>query len=146
MVSYIICLLIHDLNKLSNGTGNSHKFYECVIAVKERYERLREEMSLRDKEDKVLHRQRLREKRTKEKMKLKRRRGNEEEEEEDDYSEQDEEAENKAPKRSKIYFGSDDDAEQEQKKEKNDVGVIADSISVGEQEALALKLLSSMHS
>lgn len=145
MVSYIICLLIHDLNKLSNGTGNSHKFYECVIAVKERYERLREEMSLRDKEDKVLHRQRLREKRTKEKMKLKRRRGNEEEEEEDDYSE-DEEAENKAPKRSKIYFGSDDDAEQEQKKEKNDVGVIADSISVGEQEALALKLLSSMHS
>ncbi|KAJ0966154.1 hypothetical protein J5N97_027292 [Dioscorea zingiberensis] len=106
--------------------------------VKERYEKLKEEMKQRDKEDKVLNRQRLREKRTKEKMKLKRWR---EEDEEDDDPDLDE-AENGAPKKSKLYFDSDDSADEK----REDVNLKTDAISLAEQEALALKLLNSMHS
>ncbi|ONK75009.1 uncharacterized protein A4U43_C03F12360 [Asparagus officinalis] len=111
--------------------------------VKERYKKLRQEMDLRDKEDKVLLRQRLREKRTKEKMKLKRWR--EEEQDEEDASDQDEEAKSNVTKRSKIYFNNDSD-DDKQDQEAKDMGPIPDSVSVTEQEALALKLLSSMHS
>ncbi|KAM0943806.1 putative RNA helicase [Dioscorea sansibarensis] len=107
--------------------------------VKERYEKLKEEMKQRDKEDKVLHRQRLREKRTKEKMKLKRWR--EEDEEDDDGLDMDE-TESGAPKKSKLYFHSDDDADEK----RDDVRLKPDSISIAEQEELALKLLNSMHS
>lgn len=111
--------------------------------VKERYAKLREEMKERDKEDKFLHRQRLRERRTKEKIKLKRwREGEEEVDTEGDQSESDDTNKGK-PKRSKIYFDSDDD---DGEKGNENVGVSADSISIAEQEALALKLLSSMHS
>nr|DAD20510.1 TPA_asm: hypothetical protein HUJ06_021973 [Nelumbo nucifera] len=115
--------------------------------VKERYEKMKEEMRRQDKEDKLLHRQRLREKRIKEKMKLKRGRA---EEEDDDVDDEDitrsdgEETGDKTTKRSKIYFDSDSDIEE--KKGKNRLGIHADSISLAEQEALALKLLSSMHS
>lgn len=100
-------------------------------------------MKLRDREDKSLHKQRLREKRTKEKMKLKRWR-EEDDSGEEATSEQDEVAEKKVSKRTKIYFDSDDD--EHEQKGKKDVGLPADSISLAEQEALALKLLSSMHS
>ncbi|KAJ6797561.1 DEAD-box ATP-dependent RNA helicase 32 isoform X2 [Iris pallida] len=112
--------------------------------VKERYEKLREEMKVRDEEDKVLHRKRMREKRTKEKLKMKRSR-EEETDTEDDHSELDEETQKENSKRSKkIHYDSDND--EGDKKRIKDLGSVADSVSIAEQEALALKLLSSMHS
>ncbi|RWR79962.1 DEAD-box ATP-dependent RNA helicase 32 [Cinnamomum micranthum f. kanehirae] len=115
-----------------------------IDKVKERYAKLKEDMKQRDKEDKLIHRQRLREQRLKEKMKLKRARTEDEDGEIDDgHSGSDGEATNGDAKRSKIYLDSDDD--EGGKLEKN-AGSIADSISLAEQEALALKLLSSMHS
>lgn len=104
-------------------------------------------MKEKDKEDKILNRQRLREKRKEKQMKLKRRRGEEEEEaadSEDGRSELDE-AENGAAKRSKIRFVSDDE-EEEKGNNKKDFGLCSDLVSIAEQEALALKLLGSMHS
>ncbi|KAL5978549.1 hypothetical protein ACLOJK_029666 [Asimina triloba] len=108
--------------------------------VKERYRKLKEEMKLRDKEDKLLNKQRLRERRAKEKMKLKR--GREEEEEGDEEESETQKDEGKT-KRSKIYFDSDYEDSIELGGEK-DV-VVADSITLAEQEALALKLLESKH-
>lgn len=109
--------------------------------VKERYEKLREEMKRMDKEDKDLQRQRLRAKRTKEKIKLKRA-IEEEEGDDDDLSDLDEGGKGK-PKNTRIRFGSDDD--EDERKMKKVKGFDADAISLAEQEALALKLLSSMH-
>ncbi|PKA46721.1 DEAD-box ATP-dependent RNA helicase 32 [Apostasia shenzhenica] len=109
--------------------------------VKERYEKLREEKKLWDKEDKLLLQQRLREKRTKEKMKIKRW----EEEEEDRAHSDQEEGEKDAPNRSEIHFESESD-DGEPRKKKKIKGFDADAISLAEQEELALKLLSSMHS
>lgn len=117
--------------------------FSYLIAVKERYAKLREEMKERDKEDKLLHRQRLRDRRTKEKLKLKRWREGEEEMDMEDGQCESDDPEKGKHKRSKIYFDSDDD---NGVKGKENAGVIADSISIAEQEAMALKLLSSMHS
>ncbi|CBI26627.3 unnamed protein product, partial [Vitis vinifera] len=115
--------------------------------VKERYAKLREEMKPRDKEDKLLHRQRLKDKRMKEKMKMKSRRSEEEyEEDEEDLSGSDAEAAaGRKSKRSKIYFDS-DNGESEGEGNEDKVKFSAESISLAEQEALALKLLNSMHS
>lgn len=115
--------------------------------VKERYAKLREEMKPRDKEDKLLHRQRLKDKRMKEKKKMKSRRSEEEyEEDEEDLSGSDAEAAAaRKSKRSKIYFDS-DNGESEGEGNEDKVKFSAESISLAEQEALALKLLNSMHS
>lgn len=115
--------------------------------VKERYAKLREEMKPRDKEDKLLHRQRLKDKRMKEKKKMKSRRSEEEyEEDEEDLSGSDAEAAAaRKSKRSKIYFDS-DNSENEGEGNEDKVKFSAESISLAEQEALALKLLNSMHS
>ncbi|KAJ4971445.1 hypothetical protein NE237_004544 [Protea cynaroides] len=118
-----------------------------VDKVQERYEKLKEEMKQRDKEDKLIHRQRLREIRLKKKMKLTRVRPEEEdvsEHEGVDSGSDGEEIDNKARKRSKIYFESESDDEKKKGKNEN-VGFSKDSVSLAEQEALALKLLSSMH-
>ncbi|EPS66689.1 hypothetical protein M569_08087, partial [Genlisea aurea] len=102
-----------------------------VDKVSERFAKLKEEMRAADREDKVVDRERRREKRIKLKMKLKR--GREEEEE----------GEGGGgvccgkKKKKKIYLESDD----EEKKV-----VDASGISVAEQEEIALKLLNSMHS
>ncbi|KAJ4801407.1 RNA helicase [Rhynchospora pubera] len=112
--------------------------------VAERYMKLREEMKEQDKEDKILQRQMRREKRKKQKMKLKKWRGDGEDAVGSDEDQSDvDDTEKPASKRSKIYFnnGSDDEGE---KAKKNVLD--ADRISLAEQEALALKLLSSMHS
>lgn len=103
-------------------------------------------MKLQDKEDKLLERQRRKEKRMKEKLKLKRGRDEEEEDEDgNDLSGSDREAGGqKASKKSKIYFASDSD-DGEKKREKDKMGFNADSISLAQQEELALKLLSSMN-
>ncbi|KAG8386133.1 hypothetical protein BUALT_Bualt03G0117300 [Buddleja alternifolia] len=110
--------------------------------VNQRYAELREEMKVVDKVDKALDRQRRKEKRIKQKMKLKRGRDEEEEDEgmsEDDLSGSDREVTTgKAGKKAKVYFDSDsDDGERTKGK---------DTVTLAEQEELALKLLSSMHS
>lgn len=111
----------------------------------EYYKNMREQMKHVDKEDKVLDRQRRREKRIKEKMKRKiGSMGLEEDGEgEDDLSGS--EGEGRKHKRSKIYFDSDSD-NAEMTESKDNAGISTDSISLADQEALALKLLSSMHS
>ncbi|XP_065859948.1 DEAD-box ATP-dependent RNA helicase 32-like [Euphorbia lathyris] len=110
----------------------------------EYYKKEREMLKEVDKEDKVLDRQRRREKRTKEKIKRKRQSTEEEEEDEDeeeDLSGSEEERKGKQRgKRSKIYFDRDNEDENTEK-----AVVETDSISLAEQEALALKLLGSMH-
>ncbi|KAK8579122.1 hypothetical protein V6N13_142346 [Hibiscus sabdariffa] len=117
----------------------------------EYYKKMREELKQVDKEDKVLERQRLREKRMKKKMKLKKgqREDDDENEDEDEYisgSEGEADAIKKR-KRSKIYFHSDSDGDGEKEENEADPGGInAGSISLAEQELLALKLLNSMHS
>ncbi|KAF8023740.1 hypothetical protein BT93_F1049 [Corymbia citriodora subsp. variegata] len=111
----------------------------------EYYKKMREEMKQVDKEDKLLERQRRRERRLKQKMKLKGK-GKDDDEGESELSESDSEAmENRNRKKSKIYFDSDDDdgTQKETNEETNDK---IDRKSLAEQEALALKLLSSMHS
>ncbi|KAK3014481.1 hypothetical protein RJ639_009384, partial [Escallonia herrerae] len=113
--------------------------------VNRRYAELREEMKLRDKEDKLLDRQRRKEKRIKEKMKVKRgRREEEDEEAEDDLSGSDTEANGvRLNKKSKIYFDSDTD-DRERKVDNGKTAFSTDSVTLAEQEELALKLLSSM--
>ncbi|KAJ8763671.1 hypothetical protein K2173_003143 [Erythroxylum novogranatense] len=109
----------------------------------EYYQKMREELKQADKEDKQLDRQRRREKRIKEKMKWKKD-SMEEEESEHEFSATDEEnMQDMKQKRQKIYFNSSDDDEVKEKE--SDVGLNTDSISLAEQEALALKLLNSMH-
>ncbi|KAF8409551.1 hypothetical protein HHK36_005629 [Tetracentron sinense] len=116
--------------------------------VKDRYEKVKEELKQQDKEDKRQLHQRLRENRTKKKLKLKR--GRAEEEEDDEMGEEDnsasdrEETGNRSTKtkRSKIYFDSDID-DNERKEENDKMSFGADSISLEEQEALALKLIWS---
>ncbi|KAI3973280.1 hypothetical protein MKW92_011082 [Papaver armeniacum] len=80
-----------------------------------------EDMKKRDKEDKVLQKKRLQEKRTKQKEK----RGRDEKESDED---------------SELTSGS------IEKKQRDKLEINPDSISLAEQEAIALKLLSSMHS
>lgn len=107
----------------------------------EYYKRMREDLKKADKEDKLVERQRLREKRIKQKMKWKA--DNMEEEDNQDNisgSEEDETVNKRRHKKSKIYFDSDSD-EGERKEVTGNQG-----ITLQEQEALALKLLQSMQS
>ncbi|CAN1318775.1 DEAD-box ATP-dependent RNA helicase 32 [Linum perenne] len=110
----------------------------------EYYQKMREEMKKVDKVDKVVDSQRRREKRIKEKMKRKRELGDEDDEEEEEEEGEGRNGRNKT-KRSKMYFNSDSDEEGMAKGKKEKVETKADSISLAEQEALALKLLSNMH-
>lgn len=104
---------------------------------------MREEMKPRDKEDKLLLRQRLKEKRTQEKMKIKRSRSEGEEVLSGSEAEAGDASRN--IKRSKIYFDSDRGESDDEGNEK-EVKLNTASISLAEQEDLALKLLNSMHS
>lgn len=101
-----------------------------------------------DEEDKALDRKRRKEKRIKDKVKLKK--GMTEDESDvgdaDDLSDLDrKESRGRVNKKSKIYFESDSD-DGENQREKDNKGVGSASISLAEQEKLALQLLSSMHS
>ena len=96
-------------------------------------------MKKHDKEDKILLKQRLREKRTKKKMKLKRSRDDESEEYDD------EEDGSKGPdKRQKIYYHSDSDDGKERLQ--MDGPDFASSLSVDAQVDLALQLLNKVNS
>ncbi|GAB2277814.1 DEAD-box ATP-dependent RNA helicase 32 [Dionaea muscipula] len=116
-----------------------------VDKVHKRYEEERKKLEEEDKLDKVQARQLRKEKRMKQKMKLKRGRSEEEEEEEEELSISDGEAAGPTLRHnsSKLYFNSDSDEEMQDKESKVDIK--SDAVSVAEQEALALKLLSSMH-
>ncbi|KAG4382181.1 hypothetical protein GLYMA_14G024300v4 [Glycine max] len=110
----------------------------------EYYRRMRDDLKKADNEDKLIERQRLREKRIKQKMKWKA--GNAEEDDQDDISGSEvDETVDRWHKKSKVYFDSDSD-----EGERNDVtgnaGITTGAVTLEEQEALALKLLNSMHS
>ncbi|KAL5101327.1 hypothetical protein RYX36_005654 [Vicia faba] len=104
----------------------------------EYYKRMREDLKKADKEDKLVERQRLREKRIKQKTKWKADNMEEEDIQDDISGSEEDETVNKRHKKSKIYFDSDSD-EGERKEVKQNQG-----ITLEEQEALALKLLQSM--
>lgn len=105
-----------------------------------RFKKLKEEMKRHDKEDKLLHKQRLREKRTKEKMKLKQWR----EEEEGGLSGADSDLAGQSNKRHKIYFDSDSD--EGSRKLPRGGSDFAPEMSVDAQVDLALQLLNNMNS
>ncbi|KAK4341848.1 hypothetical protein RND71_037664 [Anisodus tanguticus] len=113
--------------------------------VNQRYAELRKNLKVADKEDKDLDKKRRKEKRIKEKMKYKRGREDEEEEDEDVSGSDAEIPRGRVDKKTKIYFDSDDE-DGERTADKAKEGIAADSISLAEQEELALKLLNSMHS
>ncbi|XP_059282300.1 DEAD-box ATP-dependent RNA helicase 32 [Lycium ferocissimum] len=113
--------------------------------VNQRYAELRKNLKVADKEDKDLDKKRRKEKRIKEKMKSKRGREEEEEEDEDVSGSDTEIPRGRVDKKTKIYFDSDDE-DGERTADKAKEGIAADSISLTEQEELALKLLNSMHS
>ncbi|XVE80373.1 hypothetical protein DITRI_Ditri14bG0134800 [Diplodiscus trichospermus] len=131
---------------LADKKSNSIKLDQ--VQKDEYYKKMREELKQVDKEDKLLERQRLREKRIKQKMKRKKGKMEEDDDDQDEDDVSGSEGESDAsrkPKRSKVYFHSDsDDGEGEENKA--NAGFTADSISIAEQEELALKLLNSMHS
>ncbi|KAL0320793.1 UNVERIFIED_CONTAM: DEAD-box ATP-dependent RNA helicase 32 [Sesamum radiatum] len=136
------------LAKLADTKTGSDSVYLDKDKVSQRYAELREEMKVVDKVDKALDRQRRKEKRIKEKMKWKRGRDEEEGdvESEDDISGSEGEATNgRRNKKAKVYFDSDSD-DGERKKVKDNAGLVTSAITLAEQEELALKLLSSMHS
>ncbi|XP_024968303.1 DEAD-box ATP-dependent RNA helicase 32 isoform X2 [Cynara cardunculus var. scolymus] len=103
--------------------------------VMKRYAEMREDMKTRDQEDKLLDRQRRKEKRIKEKKKQKRAR-------DEELEDEDEDEDTRNVKKSKVYFNSDSEEEEGRSK----VALKTDAISLAEQEELALKLLSCMHS
>ncbi|CAJ1971391.1 unnamed protein product [Sphenostylis stenocarpa] len=109
------------------------------------YRRMRDDLKKADKEDKLIERKRLREKRIKQKMKFKA--GNEEEEDDqDDISgSEGDETINRRHKKSKVYFDSDSD-EGERNEVAGNARTSSGAVTLEEQEALALKLLNSMHS
>ncbi|KAH1263710.1 hypothetical protein AAZX31_02G273200 [Glycine max] len=92
----------------------------------EYYRRMRDDLKKADKEDKLIERQRLREKRIKQKMKWKA--GNAEEDDQDDIS------------------GSKGDETVERNEVTGNARTSTGGVTLEEQEALALKLLNSMHS
>lgn len=115
--------------------------HENQITVEERYSKLKEEMKHRDKEDKLILKQRLREKRTRDRRKLKRDASSSSESENSVVY-------NDTKKSRKVYFhsGSSDDEtsnDSETKKTANYVNSKTVSLSIAEQESLALKLLGS---
>ncbi|KAI3466243.1 hypothetical protein Pfo_022906 [Paulownia fortunei] len=115
--------------------------------VKQRYAELREEMKVVDKEDEALDHQRRKEKHIRQKMKWKR--GREEEDgdavSEDLSGSERETTTGRLNQNSKIYLESDSDDDERRKGEDN-TGMSTTAVTLAEQEELALKLLSSMHS
>ncbi|KAF6168055.1 hypothetical protein GIB67_011440, partial [Kingdonia uniflora] len=107
--------------------------------VQDRYAKHRTEMKLRDKEDKAELHRRLKEKRVKQKIKSKK--PMQDGIVEEDFSVSDEESDDRTAKRPKKYFGNVDGEGKNAK-----LLFTGDSISLAEQEDLALKLLSNMHS
>lgn len=103
--------------------------------ISQRYAEMLREMREHDKEDKLQHNKSLREKKLQKKVKLKRKRQETETgSDEDSHSESD--RGRNASSNGKKYFDSDDEGDDAAK----------DGDVLAQQEALALKLLSKMHS
>ncbi|VFQ82544.1 unnamed protein product [Cuscuta campestris] len=138
------------LAKLAEAVVDGDKVSLDINKVNERYANLRKELKMVDKDDKDLDRRRRKEKRLKEKMKLKRGRDREceEEDEEGDHLGSDADARRGKMGNKRIRFDSDDDDDDDGKEngETSKEGMRTDPISLAEQEELALKLLSNMHS
>ncbi|KAI3948815.1 hypothetical protein MKX01_022229 [Papaver californicum] len=105
-----------------------------------------EDMKKQDKEDKVLQKKRLQEKRTKQTEKEKRGRDEKENDEDSELTSGSdrEEAGARSNKKLKTHFDSGSNDIGRAKRDKLEIN--PDSVSLAEQEAIALKLLSSMHS
>ncbi|XP_027172891.1 DEAD-box ATP-dependent RNA helicase 32 [Coffea eugenioides] len=141
------CNTLPPLAKLADVKRSADLVHLDKDKVKQRFADLRKELKIVDEEDKILDRKRRKEKRIKEKMKWKKGREGEEADvgSEVDISASDtEESGDRVNKKTKIYFDTDSDDGKRTRKDKQ--GGSADSISLAEQEQLALKLLSSMHS
>ncbi|KAL9271522.1 DEAD-box ATP-dependent RNA helicase 32-like protein [Drosera capensis] len=112
--------------------------------VQKRVEKARKQLAAEDNVDKLQARRLRKERELKKKLKRKRGRTEDEEEEDEEPSASDGEVAVLTNKNSKVYFHSDSE-EEERREKKSKKEVNSDVISLGEQEALALKLLSSMH-
>ncbi|CAL5062506.1 unnamed protein product [Urochloa decumbens] len=105
--------------------------------ISQRYAEMLREMREHDKEDKLEHKKSLREKKLQKKLKLKRKRQEETEaESEEDSGSESDRGRDAASKGKKRYLNSDDDED----------NAVKDGDVLAQQEALALKLLSKMHS
>ncbi|XP_027941706.1 DEAD-box ATP-dependent RNA helicase 32 [Vigna unguiculata] len=111
----------------------------------EYYKRMRDDLKKADKEDKIIERQRLREKRIKQKMKWKAGNDEEEEDQDDNSGSEGDETVKRRHKKNKVYFDSDSD-EGERNEIAGNARTSSGAATLEEQEALALKLLNSMHS
>uniref|UniRef100_A0A1D1YXK1 DEAD-box ATP-dependent RNA helicase 32 n=1 Tax=Anthurium amnicola TaxID=1678845 RepID=A0A1D1YXK1_9ARAE len=129
------------LASLAETNGGDGTFHFSNDEVENRFKKLKEQMKKRDKEDKLVQKQSLRERRTKEKMKIKKQR-EQEADDEDDLSGSDGAGRHVDTKRQKIYFDSDSD---EGGKEREGLD-FAGAMSVAAQEDLALEMLNRMHS
>ncbi|KAG2637341.1 DEAD-box ATP-dependent RNA helicase 32-like [Panicum virgatum] len=105
--------------------------------ISQRYAEMLREMREHDKEDKLEQKKSMREKKLQKKLKLKRKRQEEKEvESEEDSGSESDRDQDIARKGKKRYFNSDDEADD----------TVKDGDVLAQQEALALKLLSKMHS
>ncbi|KAF0908755.1 hypothetical protein E2562_028574 [Oryza meyeriana var. granulata] len=104
--------------------------------ISQRYAEMLREMKEHDKEDKLEHKKILREKKLQKKLKLKRKRNEELDAGSEDSGSESDRDQNTASRGKKRYFNSDDEGED----------VSKDGDVLAQQEALALKLLSKMHS
>ncbi|KAG7031407.1 DEAD-box ATP-dependent RNA helicase 32 [Cucurbita argyrosperma subsp. argyrosperma] len=121
------------LAKLADIKSSNETFVVDKDLKNEFYKKRREELKQADKEDKLLNHNRLKEKR-KEKMNKMKKRAAKEIEDDDDISASEED---RPQKRSKKFVDSDSDID-------NKADLNTESISVAEQEELALKLLSTL--
>ncbi|CAK9321847.1 unnamed protein product [Citrullus colocynthis] len=124
------------LARLADIKGSNETFVVDKDQKNEFYKKRREELKQADKEDKLLNRNRLKEKRKEKMNKMKKRAAKESQDEEDDVSGSEEE---RPQKRSKKFVDSDSDIDNKVENNFN-----TKSISVAEQEELALKLLSTL--
>uniref|UniRef100_A0A0D9WZH1 ATP-dependent RNA helicase n=1 Tax=Leersia perrieri TaxID=77586 RepID=A0A0D9WZH1_9ORYZ len=106
------------------------------IHIRKRYAEMLREMKEHDKEDKLEHKRILREKKLQKKLKLKRKRNEEMSVGSEDSGSESDRDQNTASKGKKRYFNSDEEGDD----------TVKDGDVLAQQEALALKLLSKMHS
>uniref|UniRef100_A0A0E0AKK6 ATP-dependent RNA helicase n=1 Tax=Oryza glumipatula TaxID=40148 RepID=A0A0E0AKK6_9ORYZ len=106
--------------------------------ISQRYAEMLREMQEHDKEDKLEHKRILREKKLQKKLKLKRKRNEEMDAGSENSGSESDRDQRTASKGKKRYFNSDDEEGSKDAAQDRDV--------LAQQEALALKLLSKMHS
>lgn len=111
-------------------------FIVSVAPVSQRYAEMLREMRENDKEDKLEHKKSLREKKLQKKLKLKRKRQETDAGSDEDSGSESDRGRDSASKGKKRYFNSDDEGDD----------TVKDGDVLAQQEALALKLLSKMHS